>query len=443
MSPTPKVGYVGVDVLNNATVCNEATGLLAAGVPLEVASVYPHRSATYYHDETLDRLRAAVRDIYPIRPAELAGALLGGPFRFGMRFWKTLAAAAFGPAEGPKQRLTLLYQFLPGLVLATRWRNAGIGHIHAHWAHTATSVAMHAAGLLGVGFSFTGHANDLFVHRVALLAKVRRARFIVCISEYHRKLYLDMGAEPDRLKVVYCGIDTRRFAADAESRRLASVGRPRVVSVGRLVEKKGFHDLIAACARLRDDGVDCECVIAGSGPERDRLRRLIDDHALADRVTVTGETVLQEDLPGLLRSSAVLALPCVRDRDGDMDGLPSVLTEAMLCGVPVVSTRFVGIPDLVRDGETGRLVEPGDVPALAEAVRSLLESPEESARLGEAGRAWALEHFDRDEAVRRLSRLFGWCASHPGHDAPEPWFPSAPEAARVRRPASAKAGAAV
>ena len=426
-----RIGYVGVDVLNNATVCNEGSGLLAAGVPLEVVSVYRHDRPTYYQDDHLNALRESVTHLFPLSPLEVVKAVIASSFVFGRRYWSMIFKAAFGPAEGFRERLTLLYQILPALVLALRWRNRPIGHIHAHWAHTATSVAMHAAELLGVGFSFTGHANDLFVHRVALVAKVRRARFIVCISEYHRRLYIDLGADPARLKVVYCGIDTERFKISPLQK---PSDRPRIVGVGRLVEKKGFHDLIAACAILRTAGHRFECVIAGSGPEQERLAAEVTRLGLDDVVRITGEPVLQEDLPGLLCSAGIFALPCVRDRDGDMDGLPQVLIEAILCGIPAVSTELVGIPDIIRNGRTGLLVKPGDVEDLADALGLLLTSPDLAARLGRQGREWALEHFGLDEAVSRLDRLFRAAVSEPGPSPPSIELLSAIAETRSTRP---------
>lgn len=410
MPAATRIGYIGVDVLNNATVCNEATGLLNAGVPLEVVSVYRHEKATFYQGESIETLKRSIDNLFPMGIGRVLLCLLAAPFLFGFRFWSTAWKAVFGPAEGWRQRLTIIYQFVPSVVLAVRWRNRSIGHIHAHWAHTATSVAMHAAGLLGVGFSFTGHANDLFVHRIGLLAKVRRARFIVCISEYHRRFYLDMGADPRRLPIVYCGIDLNRFEPTGSE----DANRRKIVSVGRLVEKKGFRDLITACAILRDRGVEFECTIAGSGPDYQELSQQIESEALQGLVTLTGKTVIQEELPELLRSAAVTALPCVRDRDGDMDGLPQVLIESLACGVPVVSTRLVGIPDLVRDGLNGLLVEPGDVPALADAIESLLNDAERAELYGKRGSHWAHNHFGRDETVARLAHLFDEAASTPG-----------------------------
>ncbi len=409
----PRVGYVGVDVLNNATICNEAAGLLRRGVPLEVVSVHRHDRPTFYRDESLETLRRSIYDLSPMTFGRVAAALVLAPLLFGFRFWATVAKAVFGPAEGLRQRLTIVYQLVPAAILARHWRSRNVGHIHAHWAHTATAVAMHAAGFLGVGFSFTGHANDLFVHRVGLRAKVRRARFIVCISEYHRRFYLAMGAAPARLPVVYCGIDMDRFREGSSE----TPGRPRVVAVGRLVEKKGFGDLIAASALLRDRGFDFDCTIAGSGPELAKLRAIVADHGLGSIVEVTGSAVLQEDLPALLGSASAFALPCVKDREGDMDGLPQVLIEALACGVPVISTRLVGIPDLVRDGEDGRLVDPGDVRGLADAMAELLSDPERASAMGRSGSAWAREHFSLDETADRLSAMFAEAAGTPG-DAP-------------------------
>lgn len=414
MTGGSKIGYIGVDVLNNATVCNEATGLLKAGVPLEVVSVYKQNKATFYQDDSLDLLRNSIQNLYPLGTVRVLTCLLAAPFVFGSRFWTTALKAVFGPAEGWRERLTVIYQFLPSVVLAMQWRRRNIGHIHAHWAHTATSIAMHTSGMLGIGFSFTGHANDLFVHRIGLLAKVRRARFIVCISEYHRRFYLDLGADPARLPVVYCGIDLTRFRPETGSGQEAS---KRIVSVGRLVEKKGFADLISACAILKDRERDFECVIAGTGPLFHELDEQIKARSLESQVRLTGKTVLQEDLPGLLRSACVTALPCVRDRDGDMDGLPQVLIESLLCGIPAVSTRLVGIPDLVRHGQTGLLVEPGDVKALADALEEFLANPFLSKELGEQGEVWARAHFSLEQSVLRLARLFCEAANQPGLEA--------------------------
>lgn len=424
MSLGPLIGYVGVDVLNNATICNEATGLLEAGVALDVVSVYRIDRPTFYMGTSLERLSRGLRHLYPLRPATVLCDLARAPFVFGRRFFGAVWGAFSCPVDRPGERLRLLGHLLPGLRLAMLWKGRPIGHIHAHWAHTATTVAMHASAMLGVGFSFTGHANDLFVHRVGLPGKLRRARFAVCISEFHRRFYLAMGADPARLPVVYCGIDLDRFAAAPRTPR----GRPRIVGVGRLVEKKGFADLIDACALLRDRGLDFDCVIAGSGPLKADLRGRIERLHLDDLVSLPASNVLQEDLPELLRTADVFALPCVRDSEGDMDGLPQVLIEAMALGIPAVSTRLVGIPDLVRDGVNGLLVAPGDVESLADALERLLGDHCFGEALGSEAAAWARGHFGRGETVERLARLFRRCCEHPGAGPPDFELSAAPGA---------------
>ena len=427
MSPSiqSRIGYIGVDILNNATICNETTGLLERNVPLDLVSVYHVNKPTFHQDHSVELLKNRIHHLYPLRPLETAWNLARAPFVFGKRFFLALAKALTGRAEGPREKLKSLFHLLPALKLAYHWRHRHIAHVHCQWAHTAATIGMHAAELLGVGFSFMGHANDLFVHRVALADKVKRARFILCISEYHRRFYLNLGADPRRLHVVYCGIRLDRF------RKTRSFNRDsrRIVSIGRLVEKKGFDDLIRACAILRRRGLAFDCVIAGSGPEEERLQRLIAEHQLEECVQVTGRAILQEEIPELLRDARLFCLPCVVDSDGDMDGLPQVLIESMACRVPAVSTFLVGIPDLVRHEENGLLVETGNVAACANAMQRLLLDEETVQQYGAAAEQWAKSHFGREELVSRLKSIFTEVVEHPGHEAPRDPYPAAPGSA--------------
>ncbi len=415
------VGYIGVDILNNATICNETTALLGRGVPLDLVSVYRFNKPTFYQNETLKQLDGRIFHLYPLG-LNVVWQLLLGPFVFGPRFFSAVFKAITGKVEGPRERFKTIAHLIPALKLAWYWRSRGISHVHCQWAHTATTIGMHAAEMLGVGFSFMGHANDLFVHRVALEDKVKRARMIFCISEYHRRFYLDLGADPSRLHVVYCGISLDRFRDSSPF----VPGNRKIVTVGRLVEKKGFDILIRACGVLRDRGEEFECVIAGSGPEHERLQTLIDQLNLSDQVSITGEPILQEDIPEFLRSARLFALPCVKDSDGDMDGLPQVLIESMACRVPCVSTFLVGIPDLIRHGENGLLVETENVNAAASAISLLLNDDGLVESWGVAAEEWAKAHFGRDELASRLDASFQWASSNPGQSAPEETFDAAP-----------------
>jgi glycosyltransferase involved in cell wall biosynthesis len=172
------------------------------------------------------------------------------------------------------------------------------------------------------------------------------------------------------------------------------------------VEKKGFVYLIDACDRLARRGVDIRCTIAGSGPLEDELRARIAARDLVDRVTLTGTALTQEDLPGFMAIGDAFCLPCVRASDNDVDGLPQVLMEAMACGLPAVSTRLVGIPDLVIHEETGLLVPPGAAERVADALHRLKEDPELATRLAEAGQRHAREHFDIRTSLQPMLMLF-------------------------------------
>jgi glycosyltransferase involved in cell wall biosynthesis len=263
---------------------------------------------------------------------------------------------------------------------------------------------MYGAWLLDRSFSFTGHAADLFRNRQALATKIARADFIVCISEFHRQFFIGNGADPAKLIVVYCGIDTDHFTPRLRARE---AGRPfHILSSGRLVEKKGFADLIRACALLRDSGLDFRCTIGGSGEDEAALRAQIAEAGLGARVTLTGKALKQEDIPDFMAEGDVYALPCVWASDNDVDGLPQMLMEAMGCGLPAISTRLVGIPDLIRDGETGLLVEPGDVEALADALARIAADPLLALRLSEAGHRHLVAMFDINNCLEPLLDKF-------------------------------------
>jgi glycosyltransferase involved in cell wall biosynthesis len=262
---------------------------------------------------------------------------------------------------------------------------------------------MYGAWLLGVPFSFTGHAADLFRERAALKDKIRRAAFIVCISNFHGEFYRKHGASPEQLLLAYCGIDTSHFSLPAPGLRS---GLPHILSSGRLVEKKGFMYLIDACEVLRARGVQFTCTIAGSGPLEGALRARVKDKDLADCVSLTGAPLLQERIPEFMHGGDVYCLPCVWAADDDVDGLPQMLMEAMACGLPAVSTRLVGIPDLILHGQTGLLATPNDTEGLADCLQQLLSDRELADRLAQAGRARVISVFDLSNSLDLLVAEF-------------------------------------
>jgi glycosyltransferase involved in cell wall biosynthesis len=338
-----------------------------------------------------------------VYPLPIAGALWSGlaaPFRFRARFFEALWNALTGARESPRARAAGIWHLFVACHWAAALRRDGVKQIHSQWIHSGGTVAMYGAWLLGVPFSFTGHAADLLRERAALDDKIRRADFIVCISSFHRKFFLEHGARPEQLVTVYCGIDTKLFSPGRRKREPNQ--RYRILSAGRLVEKKGFEWVIRAGEILKQRGIDFECVIGGSGPLEADLRRQVEKAGLSDRVEITGQAIKQEEIPGFMHAGDVYCLPCVWAEDNDVDGLPQMLMEAMACGLPVVSTRLVGIPDLVIDGKTGLLVEPNQAEPLADALERLYADPDLAERLAAAGREHVLRDFDLSTCLTPL-----------------------------------------
>jgi glycosyltransferase involved in cell wall biosynthesis len=277
-------------------------------------------------------------------------------------------------------------------------------HIHAHFAHGPASVALLLSRLTCRPFSVTGHARDIFEvsDRELLGAKVREARVVVTVSECTRRHLAQSVDPPEQAKIVVIrnGIDRRIFRA----RRQEPDGLPLVLSVGRLVTKKGFDTLLDACAVLVVRGVDFRCEVIGDGPSRAELESRARKLRLDGRVAFVGS---RDDraVRAAYERAAVFALPCRQTATGDRDGLPVSLVEAMVVGVPVVTTPVCGIPEVVHHAESGLLVSPNEPDELATALESLLLQPELRARLA-AGARQAVDAYDLSECVESLRKLF-------------------------------------
>jgi colanic acid/amylovoran biosynthesis glycosyltransferase len=301
-----------------------------------------------------------------------------------------------------KRRLGALKRFLQAGFLAPLLRRERIGHVHAHFATSATAVALHLHDLTGVSYSFTAHAKDIFRHTVesdSLERKLRASRFAVTVSDYNRRYLADFEGS-ERVVRIYNGLEIDRYAPNGAAREQP----PLVLAVGRLVEKKGFADLIRACALLRESGPAFQCLIVGKGELEGELRRLIEELGLGGQVELAGP-IPRERLLSVYRRASVVVAPCVIGSDGNRDGLPTVVAEAMAIGVPVVATDVTGIPELVKDGRTGVLVPQRQPEALATAIGRVLADPAWAGALARAGRARVERDFDLRVNVARLRGL--------------------------------------
>lgn len=286
-------------------------------------------------------------------------------------------------------------------------RQVGITHLHAHFGSDPTTVALLAARDLGGTFSYTAHARDIYhtyvspeVDAAKRRAKLSEAALTVTVSDFNADQLSALCPEAaDRIHRLYNGIDLSLFSPTER------VVPGRILAVGRLVEKKGFAVLIDACAHLRDRGLAFDCRIIGDGPLQAALQAQITQLDLAGQVALAGP-MPQERLADELGTAAIATLPCVITPDGDRDGLPTVLLEAMGKGVPVVTTTVTGGPEIVSAGETGLLCPPGDPTALADALETLLKDPHRARAMGAAGRLRAERLFDLATNVAQLAERF-------------------------------------
>jgi len=308
------------------------------------------------------------------------------------------------PGESWKNRLRTVYHFGEAVYVAWDVRKRNIRHLHAHFTINAASIALIIARLLDISFSFTAH-NIFFTDRLLLKEKVREATFIAIISEFSRDYLLRLvPGERWRQKthIVHCGISPNQFSPP-DPRPENSV--PFIFFVSQLQERKGAPVLVEACKLLKERNVNFHCVLAGDGPEKPVVERLVEQYDLSGCVTLPG-AIFVEQVNAYLKKADIFVLPCVVARNGDMDGIPVALMEAMSCEVAVVSSHVSGIPELIQDEESGLLVPEKDAAALADALRRLIEDKELRKQLGKNGRQKVIREFDVDASAAQLAKVF-------------------------------------
>ncbi len=313
---------------------------------------------------------------------------------------------AWGRYLRTRKSATLKHLLQAGYLAQRLLPGQGIAHLHAHFAHSPTSVALFSSLLSGLPFSFTAHAKDIYTSDPRQLReKISLARFVITCTGYNRE-YLRHLAPGGRTPVdcIYHGIDPRLFTP-GDLVRPAATGPPRLLTVARLTAKKGLPTVLAALCRLRDDGIDFEHVLIGDGELRDEILASIRRLGLGGHTRWLGtqphEVVLEH-----YRRADVFLLGCRIAPNGDRDGIPNVLMEAMAMGVPVVATRVSAIPELVQHRRTGMLVPPEDPGAMARAVREVLEDAELRGDITRRARQRVIRDFDNQVLIRRLADHF-------------------------------------
>lgn len=390
-----RVGYVlkRYPRYSETFIVNEILAHEAAGLEVEIFALR-HPNDTHFQD-SISRVRAPV-------------TYLAAPELKASKLWSALRKVAkqhddFSTVleKAWTEDSTEVYQ---AAALAKIVRERGIKHLHAHFATSAAGVARMAAAFSRVPYTITAHAKDIFHQDVDpddLRRKLEDAAAVITVSDYNVEfLRQQYDSAADGVTRIYNGMDLDRFPYQSARER-----PPRIVAVGRIIEKKGFGDLVAACAFMADTGRDFECVIVGTGELEEQLRRQIGECGLTARVKLLGPRP-QREVIELMGGAAVFAAPCVVGADGNRDGLPTVLLESMALGTPCVSTDVTGIPEVVRDGHTGVIVPQHDAASLAVALGRLLDDGSERERLATEARRLIEEEFDIHRNAARQREVF-------------------------------------
>lgn len=296
--------------------------------------------------------------------------------------------------------------FLGAPYLAYMIRNRNIQHIHAHYAINASTMALVIAILLDIPFSMTIH-NIIFTDRTLMRVKLEQAEAIVCISDYSRNAilreYQNIPNLDKKMSIVHCGIHVDDFKVTRASEREPSIFT--IMTACQLTERKGVQYLIEACYHLFQAGQKFRCIIAGDGEEREMLEKQVRDYHIEHVVEFVG-TYTQQEMKEYFAKSDVFILPCAVAENGDRDGIPIVLMEAMASGIPVISTLVSGIPELIMDGQNGHLVEEKNAVALAMVVQKYMNHEVDLDNQVIKARATIVDEFNMQKSITRLSSLF-------------------------------------
>ena len=395
----PRVGYVlkMYPRYSETFIVTEILAHEAAGLRLEIFSL--RAPVDTHFQDAIARVRSSVQYIPSHTPrAQQLWALFEEAAAELPNFWKIVG-------EFSSEEVCDVFQ---AVLLAIAVRQKGLTHLHAHFATVATSIARMAAKLAGISYSFTAHAKDIFHSDVSdadLRRKLLDAHAAVTVSEYNLRYLRDRhGRAASRVTRIYNGVDLTLFPYSPGAERDNDI-----VAVGRLVEKKGFHDLLTACALLRDRRRPVSCRIVGSGPLEADLRSYMRELSLDKKVVAIGPRPQFSVVKEMARARIFVA-PSVEAQDGNRDGLPTVLLEAMALGTPCVGTPIAGIPEALIHEQTGLLVPPGDPQSLAGAMERLLADATLRGRLARNARDHVESEFDIDQNTVALRHVFSSAA---------------------------------
>jgi glycosyltransferase involved in cell wall biosynthesis len=399
------IAYLAPEIpsLSATFVYNEILALESKGVKIVPISV--HYPVIISQEAAVQRFLKDAVFLYCQKPVSVLRDNLAIFLQRPDRYLKTLLTAIGDILRAGLTKTSsfkLLYQFWQASTVAQAISHHSCQHLHIHFAHVPTQIGMYAAALSGVPFTFTAHANDLFERGLLLKEKVQRSKAAITISQYNCDFLVAQGADSKKLKIVRCGVETDKyeFTHRQQNSRIPILG-----SLGRLVEKKGMDTLLLALSKLHQQGIDFQLEICGDGPLRNSLQALIQQLGLESKTKFRG-AIAHNEVFAWLKSLDAFVLACKQDSNGDQDGIPVVLMEAMAVGTPVITTQISGIPELVENEISGFLAQPGDPESLATAIQKAINGSYSLAKMTETARQQVTQEFDSHLNVNRLLSIF-------------------------------------
>jgi glycosyltransferase involved in cell wall biosynthesis len=403
-----KVGFIlkGYPRLSETFIAQEIHLLEQRGIELEIYSMRAARDKVRH--PVHDKIRASVTYVPEagfLKPS-VWGPCLRTFTHFPLSFLGALGHALFISARrltlGPLQRLVQA-----GWLIQKNKLKLGstVQHLHSHFVHAPTEMAFYLAKITGLTFSISAHAKDIYTSsEEEIRERVRASQFLMTCTKFnHQRIQEIVGPlHKDKVHEVYHGVDLRSFRREAGS--LPVFPLPRLLTVARLVDKKGYDDVFRAIVILKSRGLVLRYDIYGEGEERNSLTRLAAELGLAEQVHFYG-SVSQPVVLAAYREGGVFVLGSRETENGDRDGIPNSMAEAMSMELPVVATLVSGIPELVEHERTGLLVSPRDPAAMAGAIERLYREPGLGARLGAGAREKVGRVFDADICIDRCANL--------------------------------------
>ncbi len=388
-------------LLTTTFIDREIRLLRQRGMQVQVVSIRQPKRPLSPEQEAL---ATDVLYLLPVSPLKLVASFLWAGVLRPFTTWRTLFYLLTRDHPTLKARLKTVLHFGTGVYAAFLLRNQPGTHLHAHFVDRAATAAIVVSRLLNRPYSVTAHANDIYVDPVLLPEKLGEAKFVATCTQYNETHLANLNGNglQHKLHCIYHGLEIEKYQPP-EGKRPSTT--PLLLAVGQLKEKKGFPYLLTACRKLKDQGYHFQCHIVGEGPDRQALTHQIQQLGLDEMVTLCGALPHQEVIDKY-RQADIFVLPCVTGQDGDRDGIPNVILEAMAMELPVVSTRHSGIPEVVVNGVNGLLVPPADDAALAQALAKLLDDGNGRSQLGQRGRQTVIESFSVEKNVDRLREQF-------------------------------------